>query len=350
MKILLTGAAGFIGFHGINMLIEEDFEVVGIDNINAYYDVNLKYTRLAECGIERQEIATGAPVKSNKYEKYSFLKLDLTDQEGLHELFRSQSFDMVIHLAAQVGVRYSIDHPDDYVKSNLTGFVNILECCRHHHVRRLIYASSSSVYGVNDEVPFREDARVDHPLSLYAATKKSNELMAYTYSHLYGINTIGLRFFTVYGPWGRPDMAMSLFTEAILKNQPVKVFNEGRLSRDFTYVDDIVGGIRNIVKKKEWMQPWSIYNIGNSQPVRLLDFIREIENCTGVKALKEMLPMQPGDVEETWADVHKLKEDFGYSPGISVKEGVKRFVDWFRWYYRPEDLSPPGELQDGSRG
>lgn len=336
MKVLVTGAAGFIGFHVVKMLMEEDFEVVGIDNINAYYDINLKYARLAECGIKREEIAVETPGKSKKYRKYSFQKLDLTDQERLHALFRSQDFDMIIHLAAQVGVRYSIDHPDDYVKSNLTGFVNILECTRHHHVRRLIYASSSSVYGGSNEIPFREEARVDHPLSLYAATKKSNELMAYTYSHLYGINTVGLRFFTVYGPWGRPDMAMSLFTEAILKNQPVKVFNEGRLSRDFTYVDDIVGGIRNIVRQKEWRQPRAIYNIGNSQPVRLLDFIREIENYTGREAHKKMLPMQPGDVEETWADVSKLKEDFGYSPGVSVKEGVKRFVDWFRWYYGPE--------------
>ena len=343
MKILVTGAAGFIGFHVVQKLLTEGHTVVGLDNLNHYYDVRLKYARLAVCGIDEARIQEGAAVLSNTHANYTFLQADITRIDQLDDVFRKEHFEVVVHLAAQVGVRYSLQNPSAYIQSNLVGFGNILECCRQHQVSHLVYASSSSVYGANQKIPFSEDDRVDQPVSLYAATKRSNELMAHTYSHLYGLRTTGLRFFTVYGPWGRPDMAMFLFTDAILKGKPIQVFNHGDLSRDFTYVDDIVNGIQHIIDAPSTRRSandnrYNIYNIGNSKPVKLLDFIESIEKHTGRKAIKEYLPMQAGDVEKTWADVDKLKAAVGYRVQTSVDTGVKNFIDWYLSYYRPEDL------------
>lgn len=338
MNILVTGAAGFIGFHYTQKLVEQGHQVVGLDNINDYYDVNLKYGRLRELGFSQEDIHWNRPITSPKYHNQcTFIRLNLEDKHELNELFQEHHFDLVVNLAAQAGVRYSLENPSVYVESNVVGFLNILEACRHFGVKKLLYASSSSVYGLNDKIPFSVDDNVDHPISLYAATKKSNELMAHTYSHLFGIQTIGLRFFTVYGPWGRPDMAMFLFTEAILNDKPIQVFNEGNLSRDFTYIDDIVGGMLNITKafeKNEVVKPYSVYNIGNSQPVKLLDFIEAIEQTTGKTAQKIMLPMQPGDVERTWADVDNLIQDFNYTPNTSIQLGINAFVNWFKSYYQ----------------
>jgi len=336
-KILVTGAAGFIGFHLVKQLVKENYQVVGLDNLNDYYDVNLKLDRLKELGIPiENELKYNEKINSAESKNFAFIKQNLQDREALPLLFQEEKFDIVCNLAAQAGVRYSLENPEAYIDSNITGFANLLECCRHHNVNRLIFASSSSVYGKNEKVPFSTEDRVDKPVSLYAATKKSNELMAYTYSHLYNLETIGLRFFTVYGPWGRPDMAMFLFTDAISKRLPIKVFNHGKLERDFTYVDDIVKGIIKITNSEKINedQKYSLYNIGNSKPVKLLDFITEIEDNLGEKAKKEMLPMQPGDVERTWADVSQLKKDFGYNPTTSVKEGVAKFVKWYNEYYR----------------
>ncbi len=336
-NILVTGVAGFIGFHLAEKLLKVGFNVVGIDNINDYYNVNLKYDRLNELGIERSEAEIfNKPVSSNKYEYLKFIRLNLEDRENLPEIFKEYNFEIVCNLAAQAGVRYSIENPEAYIDSNVVGYLNLLECCRHHNVKHLIYASSSSVYGLNTKVPFSTEDNVDHPISLYAATKKSNELMAYTYSHLYGFKTTGLRFFTVYGPWGRPDMAMFLFTDAILNDRPIKVFNNGNLERDFTYIDDIVMGVFKIIDKNysEVSDRYSLYNIGNSKPVKLMDFITEIEKQTGIKAKLEMLPMQPGDVSRTWADVKALKSDFDYRPNTIIQEGVKYFVEWYRDYYK----------------
>lgn len=338
MKILVTGAAGFIGFHLANQLAKMGHQVIGLDNLNAYYDVNLKLGRLKELGIDTNAIIYDEMVPSQHPNfSFSFLQLNLEDRENMELLFKAEQFDLVINLAAQAGVRYSLEQPFQYIDSNVTGFLTVLECCRHYGVKKLMYASSSSVYGLNEKIPFSVNDAVDHPISLYAATKKSNELMAHTYSHLFGIQTVGLRFFTVYGPWGRPDMAMFLFTDAILNDRPIKVFNEGNLSRDFTYIDDIVGGMLNITKAFEnhtISKPYSLYNIGNSKPVKLMDFIEAIEAKTGKKALKEMLPMQPGDVERTWADVDDLIQDFQYEPNTPVSEGVSAFVDWFKTYYQ----------------
>ncbi|MGQ2982077.1 NAD-dependent epimerase [Flavobacterium sp.] len=332
MKILVTGAAGFIGYHLCERLLAMDHEVVGLDNINDYYDVNLKLGRLAQLGIEA--VAENAALSnSSSHTNFSFVKMGLEDRENLPQLFEGQKFDIVCNLAAQAGVRYSIENPFAYVESNISGFMNILECCRHHNVKNLVYASSSSVYGLNDKIPFSTTDNVDLPISLYAATKKSNELMAHTYSHLFGIKTTGLRFFTVYGPWGRPDMAMFLFTDAILNDKPIKVFNEGKLSRDFTYIDDIVEGIVATLFSTD-PTLYKVYNIGNSKPVELLSFISEIEKSTGKEAKKDYLPMQPGDVERTWADVDDLKNDLGYSPDTDISVGVKRFVDWYKMYYK----------------
>jgi UDP-glucuronate 4-epimerase len=333
-NILVTGAAGFIGFHLAERLLKKGFTVIGIDNINDYYDVNLKYDRLNELGVER----TGAeifnkPVSSNKYEHFKFIRLNLEDREKLPEIFKEYNFDIVCNLAAQAGVRYSIENPEAYIDSNVVGYLNLLECCRHHNVKHLIYASSSSVYGLNAKVPFSTEDNVDHPISLYAATKKSNELMAHTYSHLYGFKTTGLRFFTVYGPWGRPDMAMFLFTDAIIKGNPIKVFNQGDLERDFTYIDDIIDGVVKVVNKENKGEKYSLYNIGNSKPVKLLDFIEEIEKQLGIEAKKEMLPMQAGDVNRTWADVDSIKKNFDYRPQISIKNGIHGFITWYRNYY-----------------
>ncbi|GHA30135.1 NAD-dependent epimerase [Salinimicrobium marinum] len=335
-KVLITGVAGFIGFHLAKKLIQNGYEVIGLDNINDYYDSGLKYDRLEVLGISKDNALTlNCIAESGTYKDFKFIRMNLEDRKNLPELFAREKFNIVCNLAAQAGVRYSLENPEVYVDSNVVGFLNLLECCRHHKIRRLVYASSSSVYGQNKKVPFSTEDDVDHPISLYAATKKSNELMAYTYSHLYGFQTIGLRFFTVYGPWGRPDMAMFLFTDAISKGESIKVFNNGDLERDFTYVDDIVDGITSVIEKKiiNNDEKYSLFNIGNSKPVKLLDFINQIEKELGKEAKKEMLPMQPGDVERTWADVSSLKEEFNYNPSTSIEEGVSKFVEWFKSYY-----------------
>lgn len=333
--VFITGVAGFIGYHLAEKLIEKNIKVVGIDNINDYYTVQLKYDRLKELGIN-QEFASnfGQKVLSSKHEeKMIFYRMNLEDKESLAQLFKTYSFDAVVNMAAQAGVRYSIENPDAYGQSNLVGFLNILECCRNYNVKKLLYASSSSIYGNSSDVPFSTNQNVDHPISLYAATKKANELMAHAYSHLYDFQTIGLRFFTVYGPWGRPDMAMFLFTDAILNHQPLKVFNHGDLSRDFTYIDDIIQGIDKILEDKNIKEKYQLYNIGNSKPVQLMDFIKEVELSTGEKAILEMYPMQAGDVNQTWADVQELKDKFGYNPNYPVDKGVYNFVQWYRKYY-----------------
>lgn len=334
--VFITGVAGFIGYHLAEKLIEKNIQVVGIDNINDYYTVQLKYDRLKELGID-QEFASNFDQKviSSKHEeKMIFYRMNLEDKESLAQLFKTYSFDAVVNLAAQAGVRYSIENPDAYGQSNLVGFLNILECCRNYNVKKLLYASSSSIYGNSSDVPFSTNQNVDHPISLYAATKKANELMAHAYSHLYDFQTIGLRFFTVYGPWGRPDMAMFLFTDAILNHRPLKVFNHGDLSRDFTYIDDIIQGIDKILEDKNTNEKYQLYNIGNSKPVQLMDFIKEIEKSTGEKAILEMYPMQAGDVNQTWADVQDLKDKFGYNPTYPVDKGVFNFVQWYKKYYK----------------
>ena len=335
-KILVTGAAGFIGFYLSKVLAEQGVEVVGIDNINDYYDVNLKYARLAELGVDRAAAEQwNHTATSATYGNFRFVRMNLEDREALPTLFAAEKFDAVVNLAAQAGVRYSLENPMAYVDSNLVGFVNILECCRHNQVGHLVYASSSSVYGENAKVPFSEDDRVDYPVSLYAATKKANELMAHTYSHLYQIPTSGLRFFTVYGPWGRPDMAPILFASAITEDRPIKVFNNGDMSRDFTYIDDIIQGIiitLNNPPKKEKEHPlFQVFNIGNGSPVSLMEFIETLESNLGKVAEKNMLPMQPGDVPRTWADAKHL-EALGYKSTTSVQQGVKEFVEWFARY------------------
>ena len=349
MKILVTGTAGFIGFHLANRLLERGDVVIGLDSINDYYDENLKYSRLKVCGISREEVEYNKLVSSKKYPNYRFIKLNLEDKENINSLFATEKFDKVCNLAAQAGVRYSLTNPDVYINSNITGFLNILEACRYNPVKHLAYASSSSVYGLNESQPFSTRQNVDHPISLYASSKKANELMAHTYSYLFNIPTTGLRFFTVYGPWGRPDMALFLFTKAILEGKPIDIFNKGEMKRDFTYIDDIVEGIIRVIDNppagnKEWKgltpdpssskAPYKIYNIGNSNPVRLMDFIEEIEKELGLKAQKNLLPMQPGDVPSTWADVTDLTENLNYKPNTSVKEGIKNFLTWYRDYYK----------------
>lgn len=347
-RILVTGAAGFIGFHLVNRLAKEGYEIIGLDNLNNYYDVKLKLDRLENAGIANRDVAYNEPVKSIKYPNYTFIQLGIEDAANLERLFGKYQFQKVIHLAAQAGVRYSIKHPEAYIQSNIVGFFNILESCRHHSIQHLVFASSSSVYGNNLEIPFKEDANTDAPISFYAATKKSNELMAHTYSHLYNLPCTGLRFFTVYGPWGRPDMAYSLFTKAIIEGQPIKVFNNGNLSRDFTYVDDIIDGIKLIISNQQtcldgrqatiidqqttYNKKFNIYNIGNSQPTPLMTFIKAIEDELGIEAKKEYLSMQPGDVETTYADVSGLMEEFGYQPKTSVQEGIAKFVKWYLLY------------------
>lgn len=331
MKILVTGAAGFIGYHLCERLIALGHAVIGLDNINDYYDVNLKHARLKQLGVVAGSI--NEVVKSELHETFSFIKLDLEDRENLPGLFEREKFDVVCNMAAQAGVRYSIEQPWAYVGSNITGFMNILEACRNYSVPKLVYASSSSVYGLNDKIPFSVEDRVDAPVSLYAATKKSNELMAHTYSHLFGIKTIGLRFFTVYGPWGRPDMAMFLFTDAILNGRPIKVFNNGALQRDFTYIDDIVSGVVATVEADNDKPLYELYNIGNSRPVNLVDFITAIEEETGIQSIREYLPMQPGDVEKTWADVSGLEKKYSYRPDTDIKTGVHNFIKWYKQYY-----------------
>ena len=335
-QILVTGAAGFIGYHLCEALIKQGHKVIGLDNINDYYDVNLKYARLQELGIAKEGATVFSEISQSTLHgsNMQFIRLNLEDREALPILFKTFNFDMVCNLAAQAGVRYSIENPEAYVDSNVTGFLNVLECCRHHNVKRLVYASSSSIYGNSDKTPFKETANVDTPISLYAATKKSNELMAHTYSHLYKFETIGLRFFTVYGPWGRPDMAMFLFTDAILNNKPINVFNNGDLSRDFTYIDDIVEGVVNtLLKDSKNSSLYKLYNIGNGKPVKLLDFIKSLEEVLGITAVKNMLPMQAGDVNQTFADTSSLEHDYDYKPKVIVKEGIKQFVLWYSKFY-----------------
>jgi UDP-glucuronate 4-epimerase len=333
MKILVTGAAGFIGFHASKQLLERGDTVVGLDNFNDYYDVALKEARAA--------ILAG-------YDNFSMTRIDLADREAMEALFAKEKFDKVIHLAAQAGVRYSIENPHSYIDSNIVGTLHILEGCRHNDVQHLVYASSSSVYGANTTMPFSIHQNVDHPLALYGATKKANELMAHTYSNLYDLPTTGLRFFTVYGPFGRPDMALFMFTKNIIEGKPIDVFNYGNHRRDFTYIDDIVEGVirtmdHTALPNENWdasapdpgtsRAPYRLYNIGNQQPVELMDYIAAIENCLGMKAEKNLLPLQPGDVPDTWADTEALAKDVDYQPAMPVEEGVKNFVDWYLEFY-----------------
>ena len=335
--ILVTGAAGFIGYYLCEALLKSGHKVIGVDNINDYYDVNLKYARLQLLGIERKDAEVYNSISNStiRSSQMQFIRMNLEDRKALPKIFKEFKFDMVCNLAAQAGVRYSLENPEAYIDSNINGFLNVLECCRHHSVKRMVYASSSSIYGNSDKVPFNESDNVDKPISLYAATKKSNELMAHTYSHLYSIETIGLRFFTVYGPWGRPDMAMFLFTDAIINNRPIKVFNSGNLSRDFTYIDDIVAGVfATLSEDSKDSSLYKLYNIGNSTPVQLMDFIKSIENNLGVVAKKEILPMQAGDVNQTWADVSRLQNEYNYKPETSVKKGIEAFIDWYKRYYK----------------
>ncbi len=349
MKVLVTGTAGFIGSFAALRLADRGDEVVGLDSINDYYDVRLKYGRLERDGFKGPAIREDRPVQSVTYPNYRFIRMNLEDHAGLENLFLHEGFDMVCHLAAQAGVRYSITNPRAYIDANIIGFHNILEACRNHGIKHLTYASSSSVYGLNENYPFSTHDNVDHPISLYAATKKSNELMAHTYSHLYNLPSTGLRFFTVYGPWGRPDMALFIFTKAMLEDRPIDVFNNGNMKRDFTYIDDIVKGVIKVLDNPpegdaDWSgenpdpstsrAPYRIYNIGNNSPVSLMDFIEAIENSLGRKAKKNFLPMQPGDVPATWADVDDLIRDLDYSPGVEIGEGVKRFVKWYLDYYK----------------
>lgn len=334
MKALVTGAAGFIGSYTVKALVAQGCEVVGLDNINSYYDVQLKYDRLADTGIAKESIEKDILLPSAKYPSYRFIKMDLTDREGLTNLFKDEHFDIVVNLAAQAGVRYSIENPYAYIESNIVGFLNLLECCRHYPVNHLVYASSSSIYGLNDKAPYAETDKADSPVSLYAATKKSNELMAHAYSKLYSIPTTGVRFFTVYGPWGRPDMAPCLFMKAILNGDPIKVFNNGQMRRDFTYIDDIIAGLMKIIAHPSADPiPFYIYNIGNSAPVELMDFISVIEKTAGKTAIKQMMGMQPGDVVCTYADTGRLEKDFGYKPSTSIEEGIQKFYDWYVGYF-----------------
>ncbi len=335
MKILVTGTAGFIGFHLANKLVEQGVEVVGIDNLNNYYSSELKMARLAEAGITREAENWHRKIASTTKANYSFARMNLEDKEQLHKLFETEKFDLVCNLAAQAGVRYSIENPQAYIDSNIVGFMNILEACRHHKIKHLVYASSSSVYGNSEKMPLSVSDSVDHPISLYAATKKSNELMAHTYSHLFGIPATGLRFFTVYGPWGRPDMAYFLFTKAILSGKPIKVFNQGDLYRDFTYIDDIVEGIIKVLQgAPDLTPPYKVHNIGNSSPVKLMDFIETIERALEQKAVKEFHDMQPGDVYKTYADVSALQKDYGYSPDTPLEKGIGEFVKWYKAYHQ----------------
>lgn len=338
MKILVTGAAGFIGFHLVQKLITDGHEIIGLDSINAYYNVRLKLDRLEKCGIQSGDLWYNRILKSNQYDNYHFLQLNLEDLHNIENLFSKYRFDVVVHLAAQAGVRYSIDNPKAYIDSNIVGFHNILEACRQFPVQHLVYASSSSVYGNNKKTPFAEDDPVDHPISLYAATKKSNELLAYTYSHLFGIKSTGLRFFTVYGPWGRPDMAYYKFTEAILHGHPIQVYNHGLLKRDFTYIDDIIDGVNSVINNNSHTgdSTYSIYNIGNNQPAPLLEFITILEDILGIEAKKEFLLMQDGDVEITYADISRIHKAYGFTPKTTLRDGLGKFISWYKEYHQSD--------------
>lgn len=348
MKILVTGAAGFIGFHLAKKLSDEGYEVVGLDSINEYYDKKLKLDRLKVLGIST-EPEYGSKIKSSIYTNLSFFKLNLVDKESLSNLFKVEKFEAVCNLAAQAGVRYSLENPDTYIESNIVGFFNILDCCKQFSVKNLSYASSSSVYGLNEKIPFSEDDTTDHPVSLYAASKKSNEILAHAYSHLHQIQTTGLRFFTVYGPWGRPDMALFIFTKAALQGKEIDVYNFGKMSRDFTYIDDIINGIKFVIDNpatsnkslpgenqasSSSTSPFRIYNIGCSNPVNLLDFISIIEKITGREISKNLIEIQQGDVASTFADTSFLQKDFGYNPVTKIETGIENFVSWFIDYYK----------------
>lgn len=334
MKALVTGAAGFIGLHTVIKLIEEGYEVVGLDNINDYYSPALKYARLNECGILQEDIKWYKQVQSSKFEKYRFVRMNLEDKQQLFDLFQHERFDYVINLAAQAGVRYSIENPDVYIQSNIVGFHYLLEACRYYKPKHLVHASSSSVYGANAKIPFSEEDKTDTPVSLYAATKKSNELMAHAYSTLYQLPITCLRFFTVYGPWGRPDMAPMLFAKAIMDEKPIKVFNNGDMERDFTYVGDIVSGLVSATKCIPSGGVLSrVLNIGNGSPVNLMEFIVEIENNLGVVAKKDFMEMQQGDVPRTWASQDELENITNYKPKVTLKEGIALFVSWYKWYF-----------------
>lgn len=345
-KILITGGAGFIGFHLIKEIVNLDYEIVSLDCINSYYDINLKYGRLLDLGIDREKIIYNLEVKSNKYSNLSFIQMQLEDKENLKNLFDEKNFDYVINLAAQAGVRFSLKDPYSYINSNILGFLNILEACRYHNIKHLIYASSSSVYGLNKKVPFNENDVVDYPASLYAATKKSNELMAHTYSHLYDIPTTGLRFFTVYGEWGRPDMAYYKFVDKIYDNKSIDIYNHGKMKRDFTYVGDIVACISKLIEiipeeinreDTRSKAKFKVYNIGNNNPVELLKFVEIIEDTVGKKAEKNFLPMQPGDVVETYADISELEHLIGFSPKTNLRNGIEKFINWYKDYYKIEE-------------
>ena len=335
MKILVTGAAGFIGFHTCLKLIQQGHTVYGIDNINDYYEPKLKFERLKELGFFKVEANIfKKEVQSHKYKGLRFSRIDLVDSISLSNLFEIEKFEVVCNLAAQAGVRYSIDNPKPYIDSNIIGFLNIIEGCRNHNIKHLVYASSSSVYGENKKAPFETTDNVDHPISLYAATKKSNELMAHAYGHLYGFKTTGLRFFTVYGPWGRPDMAYFSFAQSIAKDKPIEVFNNGKMQRDFTYIDDIVDGVVRIIEKNiDNRIHYKIYNIGNNKTVMLSEFISTIESALGKKAIKVMRPNQLGDVPKTWADITALKKDYGYNPSTDLSLGIPKFIKWYKKFY-----------------
>lgn len=352
-KYLITGTAGFIGFHVAKELVNRGFDVVGLDSINDYYDVQLKYARLKESGIHAGDITYGRMCQSQKHDNYRFIQCRLEDLETIRHLFETEKFTHVCNLAAQAGVRYSLENPHAYVESNVSGFINILEGCRHNGVKNLVYASTSSVYGLNTRMPLSENHPTEHPMTLYAATKKANEMMAHSYSHLFGLSTTGLRFFTVYGPWGRPDMALFLFTKAILNNEPVNVFNYGNMVRDFTYIDDIVDGIIRCLQqpataKSDWNEngipdsptssgPYRIFNIGNATQVKVSEYIDIIEEYLGKKANRNMMPMQLGDVAATEANLTAIRTERGYNPKTSVREGVKNFIDWYQAFYAQTD-------------
>ena len=336
MKILVTGAAGFIGYHLVKTLIEDNHEVIGLDNINDYYSTNLKFDRLKELGINKDSAKDFLSFNSsNLFQNFKFIRMNIEDRVNLPRLFEDEKFDLVCNLAAQAGVRYSIENPESYIDSNIVGFLNILECCRSHNIKKLVYASSSSVYGNNEKTSFEEIDNTDKPVSLYAASKKSNELMAHTYSHLFKLNTIGLRFFTVYGSWGRPDMAYYLFADAITNDKAIKVFNDGDLSRDFTHVDDIVIGVKSVLlTDSSTKNLYELYNIGNNRPVVLTKFIETIEKYLGKKAIKKMFPMQDGDVKKTWASISKITKDYNFQNNFSLDEGIKEFINWFKVYHK----------------
>lgn len=349
MHILITGTAGFIGYHLTTALLQRGDTVVGLDCINDYYDPQVKFDRLKDHGILKDEVVWDQLVQSTTHPGYRFIRMQLENAPLMNELFKQEQFDAVVNLAAQAGVRYSLVNPGAYIQSNMVGFANILEACRHHGVKHLAYASSSSVYGLNETMPFSTSDNVDHPVSLYAASKKANELMAHTYSHLYRLPTTGLRFFTVYGPWGRPDMAIFLFTKAMLEGKPIQVFNHGKMVRDFTFVNDIVEGVIRVIDhpsagNPDWSgkdpdpssspAPWKVYNIGNNNPIPLMDFIKAIEEALGIEAIKEYMDIQPGDVPATFANVDDLVRDLGYKPETTVTHGIEKFVAWYRAYYQ----------------